>query len=820
MMCGILALAALSHAAARTQNRAAQSDPVAHAQALIHQGNLKAAKAKLLTYLKQNPSNAAGYNLLGIIETRQSDYASALASFEKALHLAPHSAQTHINIGNLYVAQKKPALAEQQFRAALHLDPASRDGNFNLGLLLMANRQPAAAIPYFERVHPRDAATDLNLIRAYLGANRTAEALHLATTLSGAHPDDVKLHFSLGILMASAGQYKAAALELEKADALTPGRFDILYSLGQTYLLDGNYRKAEVELSQALARQPKSADTLYLLGETYWKEARPIDALNSLVRAHALAPRNTDIILLMAQVSIAEGYYEDAIPLLQKGLAIAPHNPDLLSALGESYFRSENINKAMLAFQQVVAVRPSARAYGFLGLSHASLGRFDQARQDFEQGLKLDPGNSFCLFNLGYLAQQQGDDTTAIGTYEKVLHADPNFPNALLQLATLRMQSRQFAAAEQLLKRYVRVARNPVTGYYKLAMVERELHEPEASKRDLAKFQTLSKNASPKTFAYEDLLDYLSNRSKLSVEARHHQDVADLQEQLKKHPNQPEALYLLARAYLRTGDVDDARTTIAQLNKVKAGDYRTLTGAGVLLAHHRLYNDAIAQFKAALQLKPHSDDVRFDLANAYFRSGQYTEALNTAQQISPAGQDEAYLTLVADIYAHTGDVDHAEQMYRSAIARSPDNDQNYLSLALLELRQGNLEGARQTLLQGQARVPASGMVLWGLGVTSVLGGQTAQAGAEFERALDLLPQWPGSYSMLGVYYFETGQIAKAKDVLHRFSNSSAHGVLNIARIEQVLDEAPSNTPENIGPLPMPMRENLLRLALALADKTL
>ena len=53
--------------------------------------------------------------------------------------------------------------------------------------------------------------------------------------------------------------------------------------------------------------------------------------------------------------------------------------------------------------------------------------------------------------------------------------------------------------------------------------------------------------------------------------------------------------------------------------------------------------------------------------------------------------------------------------------------------------------------------------------------------------MDLLPEWPGSYSTLGVFYFETGQIAKAKDVLDRFKNSNGSGAVDINRIEQVLE---------------------------------
>jgi tetratricopeptide (TPR) repeat protein len=124
-----------------------------------------------------------------------------------------------------------------------------------------------------------------------------------------------------------------------------------------------------------------------------------------------------------------------------------------------------------------------------------------------------------------------------------------------------------------------------------------------------------------------------------------------------------------------------------------------------------------------------------------------------------------------DIYAHLGDTAHAEEIFRSAIIRNKDNDQDYLSLALLQFCENNIADARQTLLQGQARIPASGKILWGLGVASVLEKNTAQAAAQFERAVDMLPEWLGGYSTLGAFYFQTGQIAKAREVLERFKNS-------------------------------------------------
>jgi tetratricopeptide (TPR) repeat protein len=138
---------------------------------------------------------------------------------------------------------------------------------------------------------------------------------------------------------------------------------------------------------------------------------------------------------------------------------------------------------------------------------------------------------------------------------------------------------------------------------------------------------------------------------------------------------------------------------------------------------------------------------------------------------------------------------------------------------MLQFRENDVADAKRTLLQGQARVPASGKILWGLGLVSVMEGNPAQAADKFEHAVDLLPEWAGSYSMLGVFYFQTGQIDKAKEVLDRFRNSNAGG-LDINRIEQVLASASPATPVANGPLPMAKRQQLLQMAQFLVDKTL
>ena len=794
---------------------------VLEAEGLFRAGSTEEAKKKLQEQLALHPSSVDGFNLLGIIYSDEKDGAHALEAFEHALKLDPNSSRTHNHLGNLFVAEEKLDLAEKEFRTTLRLDPSNQDGNYNLALVLMARGHAAEAIPHFQRFGSTNVAARFNLIRAYLQAGRKAEGLKIADELSAHSKDDVQFHFTLGVLLASEKQYAPAQRELEKANALKPETFEILYNLGQTYLRAADYSKAEISLNHALQRKPDSPETLYLLAQVYSDQGKVVDALDLLVRAHKLAPQNSDIVFLLARVSMSQNYFEDAIPLLESGLKVTPQRADLRAALGESYFMSGKTEKAIDEFKKLIDVDPSARSYAFMGLSYRHLGRFDEAKKYFQEGLKLDRHNSSCLFNMGFIEERQGDHAAAQQKFEEVLRDNPDFSEALLELANLQVADKKFESAAQLLKRYVHVSRDPASGYYKLAMVERSLHQMEAAQRDLSVFQTLSKNASAGPYPYQHLFDYLNNRSALNAQDQTQLDVTELTAQIKKHPDQPRDLYLLAEANLKLAQVDEARKAIAQLDEISATDFRTQTGVGVLLARFRLYDDAIQHFQMALKANPDSDDVKFDLADAYFRKGLATEALEAAEKLSaPGQQDDTFLSLLGDIHTRLGETAKAADIFRDAIRRNPDKDQPYLSLALVQLRQSDVAGAEETLRKGLVRMSGSGKLLWGLGVVSVLEGKTSVAGEHLERAVNLLPEWIGSYSTLGVFYFQTGQIDKAREVLSRFKGSTAGGSLDSNRIEETLSKSPSTTASASQPLPMEARQQLLQLALSLADRTL
>lgn len=804
-----------------SQPFAAAQAEFAEAQKLVQQGLLESARAAVERGLKQDSRSIEGLNLLGIIRGQQKAYDEAAAAFGEALKLNPRSTITHNNLGNLYVAQNKLEEAEKQFRASLALEPRNRDANFNLGLVLVARRHPEKAVAFFRAVEPADTPTLLNLTQAYLRAGERARALDLAGKISARGKDDVRLHFSLGVVLASEKQYGAAIREFELADALQPGTFEILHDLGQAYLRNQNYPRAEEVLDRALKLQPDSAETLYLEAQVYAEEQKTLQALELLLRARKLAPQNTDIIFLMGRLSMMQNYFEDAIQVLENGIKIAPQRADLHAALGESYFTAGKVDKAIQEFETLIQLDPSARSYAFAGLCYRHLGRFEEAKKYFNQGLAKDPRNSACLFNLGYIENKQGNYQGAEKLLNQALEANPNYDDALYELAGVKMTAKKYEEAVSLLRRYTKVATKQSQAYYKLATAERALHQTAAAERDMKIFETLAKDPSSGPYPFQHLFDYLSQRISLPAESRAEIELEELEREVERRPNQPRNLYLLAESYLKLGRREEGLKAVQQLDQLSGGDFRTLLGAGVLLARHKLYPQAIEHFEKALAVDPGSDDAKYNLAEAYYQLRDYARALEIIRQVSPPGQnDDSTLVLLGDIEAHLGRTSEAARVFEKAIEKDPDNDRYYLSFALNELRADNTREAGEVLRRGLGHTPDSGRILWGLGIQSALDGKNAQAEEFFKRAMDLMPEWQGAYSALGMFYYQTGQIAKARQALDRYVKIFPNGGLDVRRVRQVLEATPGGAEAPAAaPLSAEARAQFLALALALADQT-
>lgn len=76
-----------------------------------------------------------------------------------------------------------------------------------------------------------------------------------------------------------------------------------------------------------------------------------------------------------------------------------------------------------------------------------------RAWEQYQQALELDPNHAPACFRAGLLADQAGDDETALELFERCLADPPAYVNALLNLAVLYEEHGQLRGAEACLRR-------------------------------------------------------------------------------------------------------------------------------------------------------------------------------------------------------------------------------------------------------------------------------------------------------------------------------------------------------------------------------
>lgn len=172
------------------------------------------------------PGQEAGVALnQGTYWMNQGDITNALASYQKALQLAPNDADVHYNLGLAYARLGAPTQAEEHYRKALELSPDYPEVHNNLGLLLQRKNKIEEAEAEFH------------------------EAIRL-------FPEYAKAHNNLGSFYAQQKRLPEAVGCYEKAVELDAEQWDAWFNLGQARKQLGDSQGALTALQETLRLNP------------------------------------------------------------------------------------------------------------------------------------------------------------------------------------------------------------------------------------------------------------------------------------------------------------------------------------------------------------------------------------------------------------------------------------------------------------------------------------------------------------------------------------------------------------------------------------
>jgi Tfp pilus assembly protein PilF len=95
----------------------------------------------------------------------------------------------------------------------------------------------------------------------------------------------------------------------------------------------------------------------------------------------------------------------------------------------------------------------SARSHRELGTVLADVGRFDEARREFEQSLAIKPEDASTLYNFGNALGHQGRLDEAVALYQRAIAKKPDFVEALSNLGNVESMRGDQAAALAAMRR-------------------------------------------------------------------------------------------------------------------------------------------------------------------------------------------------------------------------------------------------------------------------------------------------------------------------------------------------------------------------------
>jgi Tfp pilus assembly protein PilF len=228
---------------------------------------------------------------------------------------------------------------------------------------------------------------------------------------------------STGFGCASTTTTEAARPEMGKAEAISL-RKELVYSLAS----HGEWAAAVQPLLELSEQRPNDADVRTLLGTAYREQGLFEQAAASYQEAIRLDPRNAKAYGGRGILREVSGDKSDAaLDDFRAAIRLSPREAAYSNNLGFALCVRGRYKEAAEALQEGLRHDPlSRRMRNNLGFIFGRLGEYDRARREFQHGGTADEVEN----NLGYVYEQAGDMTEACAHYRRALVHNPLLPAA------------------------------------------------------------------------------------------------------------------------------------------------------------------------------------------------------------------------------------------------------------------------------------------------------------------------------------------------------------------------------------------------------
>lgn len=215
--------------------------------------------------------------------------------------------------------------------------------------------------------------------------------------------------------------------------------------------------KAAVErLKEVIRREPENPYAHFNLGVAYEILGDNVSAKESYIEASRVDPTFGPAYLNLAAMEMRAGQYERAVTRYRLGLDKDQQNMDLWVGLISALREMGRLDEAEREARNALRINANAlNVYNNLGLVYIERSQLDLATFIYQRALGLPGGeaNANLHCNYGRIYQLQGKPVDARLEFEQALARDPNLVPAMVYLAMIYLDNRNFEDTVPLLEK-------------------------------------------------------------------------------------------------------------------------------------------------------------------------------------------------------------------------------------------------------------------------------------------------------------------------------------------------------------------------------
>ena len=547
---------------------------------------------------------------------------------------------------------------------------------------------------------------------------------------------ELETSFRAGQAALRQGDFVRAVEDFKKVLALDPGLVEAEVNLGLAYQSLLDYDAAARHLARALRERPNLAGLNVIVGMDYIKLGSPEKAAPYLRHALELDASSRDAHEAMALYHLTQENFQGAAEQYRKVADLDPDKPEGLFRIGHQYLELA----ARLAYRGARLYPESSWGHRFLGDTLLERNRWEQAAQEYQKALAIEPRQPGLHTLLGEAWLHAGKPEDAESEFRQELQLDGRYERAWLGLASLQ----------------------------------------------IAKGQALEALASV-TNVWKNSPEFLKAHPELPLIEAEKGTAETCIVRLREQPEGPAKHYLLSALYISVNDGAQAeRESQAFQGGLSKREQTTRPDADACKLHH--YSRCIDSLQKA---KPLTSPGWLVLGKSYFTLQQYDRAADAlahvhgdknAESEASYWSERTYQALGAEAYeqldksfpdswrshqfraegfALRRDRDNAIKEYEAALQLRPDEAELHEALGEFYLDNRSDEDAQRELEKAVSLDASRTKTLYLLGRLYVVSNQNEKAVQFLKRALQLQPNLNEASGMLGTAYVRMGQFAEA-----------------------------------------------------------